>query len=400
MPIEVRTATDADWPAFAHVDARNFGFAYADNDLEESRPLIDTSRFVLALDGSEVVGIVGSYALDMTLPGGATVPMGGVTWVSVSATHRRQGLLNRMMRACHDDIEARGEPVAALFASESGIYERYGYGTATWMTDRSIERHRGAFREPPLQGSVRFMELDEARRVLPVCWERHRRLRATEVSRSDAWWARVLAVMGRPRDGASPTFFLRHADGYACYRITQDWNEGFPRHELRVTELVALTPQAHAALWHALLSVDLVGTVVTRVMSLDDPLPYLLRDPRALRTTGVTDGVWAAVLDPAVAFGARTYGTDDRLVVEVTDGDLAGRRYAVEGGPDGGACRPVRSRPDLTATHATLGALLCGGANVVQLAGGRRLTARNDDVLRRAGHFFGTSPLPFCQTHF
>lgn len=400
MPIEVRTASDADWPAFAHVDARNFGFAYTEADLDEVRPIIDPARFVLALDGAEVVGVAGSYAFDMTLPGGTTVPMAGVTWVSVSVTHRRQGVLTRMMQACHADVDARGEPVAALFASEAAIYERFGYGLATWMTDRSIERGRAEFREPPAQGSVRFIDLDEARTVLPGLWERARRLRPAEVSRSEAWWDRVFATMPRPREGASPTFVLRHADGYACYRITPDWNEGFPRHELRVTELVALTPEAHAALWHAVLSVDLVGTVVARVVPLDDPLPYLLRDVRAVRTTGLTDGVWVAVRDPAVAFGARTYGTDDRFVVEVTDGELAGRRFAVEGSPEGGACRTLRTRPDLLVTCATLGSLLCGGADVRGLAAAGRLGARSEAVLRRAAHFFGSSRLPFCQTHF
>ncbi|MFT3852789.1 MAG: GNAT family N-acetyltransferase [Ilumatobacteraceae bacterium] len=46
--------------------------------------------------------------------------------MGVAATHRRQGLLRRLMDACHDDIDARREPVAMLFASEGGIYERFG----------------------------------------------------------------------------------------------------------------------------------------------------------------------------------------------------------------------------------------------------------------------------------
>ena len=67
----------------------------------------------------------------MTLPGGAAVPTGGVTWVSVAVTHRRQGLLGRLLEATHEDIDGRGEPLAALTASEGGIYERFGYGIAS-----------------------------------------------------------------------------------------------------------------------------------------------------------------------------------------------------------------------------------------------------------------------------
>jgi predicted acetyltransferase len=402
MAIEIRTATDDDWPAFAHADARNFGFSYAETDLVETRPLIDPSRFVLALDGAEIVGVAGSYALDVTLPGGSTVPMGGVTWVSVSATHRRQGVLTRMMAACHDDIDARGEPVAALFASESGIYERFGYGLATMLAGRRIETRRAALQQrfQPAAGSVRFMEIDEARDVIPAMWERYRRTRPGELSRSDAYFDRMFAVLPRERDGASGTFLLRHADGYACYRIASNWNEGFPAHELRLTELVALTPDAHAALWHTVLNIDLVGTVVTRQVPVDDPLPYLLDDPRSFQTVSLTDGVWVNVRDVAIAFGARTYAVPDRLVVELTDGPLAGRRVAIEGGPDGGACRTVRSRPDLSATHAALGALLYGGVTASALAAGRRLTARSGETLRRADRFFTTTPTPACLTYF
>ncbi len=108
------------------------------------RSIVDLGRFRIAVDRGAVVGCSGSFGFDMTLPGGAAVPTGGVTWVSVAVTHRRQGLLGRLLEATHEDIDGRGEPLAALTASEGGIYERFGYGIASRVRVTAIDRHRAA----------------------------------------------------------------------------------------------------------------------------------------------------------------------------------------------------------------------------------------------------------------
>ena len=95
-------------------------------------------------------------------------------------------------------------------------------------------------------------------------------------------------IRGQERFGASPAWYLAHDDGYAVYRIREHWNDGRPAHELDLVEIVAVTPEAHVALWHVLLNIDLVGTITTRQLPVDDPLPYLLTNPRAVRTTGST----------------------------------------------------------------------------------------------------------------
>ena len=86
-----------------------------------------------------------------------------------------------------------------------------------------------------------------------------------------------------------------------------EWNDGHPSHRVTLTELAAVTPEAHAALWPALLDLDLVGTITSRAIAIDDPLPLLLENPRALRTTDLNDGVWLNVLDIPACFGGRTY---------------------------------------------------------------------------------------------
>lgn len=92
MPaIEIRTATEDDFPAMIRLDGRAFGEHWKDEDVEAYRPVVDFARFRLAIDGTDLVGIAGSFAQELTVAGDAQVGAGAVTWVSVATTHRRQG---------------------------------------------------------------------------------------------------------------------------------------------------------------------------------------------------------------------------------------------------------------------------------------------------------------------
>ena len=390
--IELRTPTADDVAAMVRCDERNFGKAWEPADLERELSRVELDRFRVAEDRGDIVGVAGSFGFDTTVHGGATLPTGGITWVSVAVTHRRQGLLRRLMEAVHADVDARGEPLAVLTASEGGIYERFGYGVTWHQRVVDIEARRAVFRPElrPSPGSVRLVDVreapDELFEVLCKNWERYRFSQPGEVSRPDAWHRQ------RMRSYPSMAMYAVHADGHAIWSVGDaEWSGTQPQHSIRVFEIVACTSDAHAALWHTILSVDLVETVRCFRMPLDDPLPYLLTDPRQVRTAHLNDGGWANVRDVPAAFGARIYGSDDDVVVE-----CEGTRWRI--GASG--CRRVRSRPDLVCGHSTLGTLLFGGIRPSELAAGRRLEARNDEALHRADQLFTLSPAPFCRTPY
>jgi predicted acetyltransferase len=397
MPITFRTATDSDWPAVCHADGRAFGVTHTPELIETGLSIHDMARFELAFDGKDIVAVVGAYSLAVTVPGGGQLPMGALTWVSTAATHRRQGLLTQLMARTLADVDRRGEPVAMLAASEGGIYERYGFGVATHARVTSIDRRLAQLRPEfqPKRGTVRYVDGETALAHVSDVWSRSHRLRSGEVDRPEAWHRFLLDAQARPQGSYSPAFHLAHRDGYAIYRVEEQWNDGSPAHNMRLIELVATTGEAHAALWHTLLGVDLVGAITSRQIPIDDPLPYLLTNPRALQTTTLNDGVWANVRDVAECLSARRYATTDRMVIEVD-----GSRWAIDGAPDAASCKAVRTRPDLTMDRASVGALLLGGVRPSALTAGRRLEARNSEALRRADLFFLTSPTPHCQTHY
>jgi predicted acetyltransferase len=397
MPITFRTAVEDDWPAICYSDGRGFGFTYTPEMIGKARAIHDVSRFELALDGKHIVALVGAFSLQVTVPGGGQLPMGGLTWVSTAATHRRQGLLTKLMARTLADVDRRGEPVAMLGASEGGIYERYGFGIATQLRVTSIDRRLAQIRPEfqPKPGTVRFVAGDVALQHTTEVWSRFHRLRSSEVDRSAAIHRYLFDSNAEAQGPFAAAMYLAHRDGYAIYRVEPQWNDGRPAHNLRVVELVATTSDAHTALWHTLLGIDLVGTIISRQVPIDDPLPYLLTNPRALQTTALLDGVWANVRDARACLAARRYSTTDQLVVEVD-----GERWLIDGSPEGASCKKVRTRPDLMTGHASLGALLLGGVRPSALAAGRRLEARNAEALRRGDAFFLTSPVPHCQTFY
>lgn len=377
--IEIRTPTTDDVDAMIDRDEEAFGGTFSDERRAVWRDLLQLDRFRIACDGTEVVGVAGSHPMELTLPGGGIVPMAGTTWVSVAPTHRRQGLLRRLTSEVHADIDDRAEAIAGLQASEAAIYERFGYGAATRWRHVEIDRRRVGFadRFRPEPGGLSLIDpLAEVDRLAAI-YDRYRRGRVGEVSRSAAWIDMRLKEEDGHRRGAL------HDDGYAVWTITTDWNEFDAQHELRLHDLVACTADAHRALWNLVLSHDLVGPIRSRQsVTLDDPLPHLLTDPRAMKTTTVNDFLWLCPRRIGDLLKARRYRVHDAMVV-----DVDGERWRIEGGPDAANVVSTDTEADLSMTRAAMGALVLGGVSATELAAAGRLYG-SGHLLARADAFF------------
>ena len=167
----------------------------------------------------------------MTIPGGVA-PCAGITFVGVMPSHRRRGVLTELMRAQLDDLHERGEPLAALWASEPVIYGRFGYGIAAPAAAMEAVHAGFAFRDDPgPTGTARLLTKDEAREALPA----DLRTRARAAKRHAL---PLGGSLGRPRrdpehwrDGASPKYYvLIELDGqgeaFAMYRVKSKWERG------------------------------------------------------------------------------------------------------------------------------------------------------------------------------
>lgn len=323
MTTEVHPYSGSARDYFAGVSTA-FGEHLVEEDVAVFEKADAPDRRLAARDGDRVVGTAGVIPFRLTVPGGE-LDCAGVTAVGVHPTHRRRGLLRQMMRLQLDDIHERGEVLAALWASEEVIYQRFGYGLAALRGLFKVSRAATTFRQPPDPiGSLRIVDRDEARRLLPDVYERYRPTHpgCYSISR-ELWEAEVFHDPERWRHGASASFYVVHetddaSDGFARYRVKGDWDDRGPNSTLQVGEVVATTPAAHVELWQFLFGIDLIRTIDAWNVPADDPLFLRLVEPRKLGF-GLSDTLWLRIVDVEGALAGRRYAADGRIVLELTD---------------------------------------------------------------------------------
>ncbi|HEV3291233.1 MAG TPA: GNAT family N-acetyltransferase [Streptosporangiaceae bacterium] len=415
----LRPITPGEFDAFCGVPIEAFNDADRSAEaIEQERVVFEFDRSLAAFDGDAIVGTTAAYSFQLTVPGGV-VSAGGVTFVSVLPSHRRRGILSAMMRHQLADIAARGEPVAALFASESVIYGRYGYGCASGQLSLTIRRGEGALNPATAakaatgHGSVRLRAGQPAgvRTELAKVYDAAVPHRPGMMARDERWWHSVLADPESSRRGMSPLKCLLAGDesgprGYALYRTKPDWDEnGLPCGSLSVRELIAADGAAAAALWADLLTRDLIGEVVARQRPVDDPLLDMLADRRRARAY-LTDGLWVRLTDIPAALCRRRYRCAADVVLEVIDDLLpanAGRwRLQCPGPADGAAasCERTTAAADIVLPVAALGAGYLGGARLGTLAAAGLVTEHTPGTLAMLSAAMHSDPAPWCPSMF
>jgi predicted acetyltransferase len=401
--IEIRHPAEDELRACMQAALDAFAESFEPGDWERESVSVRPERAVAAFDDARPVGFSASYEFELTVPGGATVPTAGVTWVAVMPTHRRSGILRSAMEQLHLDARKHGEPLAALFASEASIYGRFGYGVATHWLDLKADSRRIVFRDDPgKQGVVRLLGEDEAFERFPPVFDSVRTRRPGMISRSEHWWKRHrLADYEHRRRGASKRYnALLELDGapagYAVYRIKEEWEDGYPKGQVQVVEAFATSPAATRELWRYLFSIDLTTRVEAHLFDPASPLFLAVGDPRALHLS-VRDGLWLRLVDVLGALRRRSYAGDDSVVLDVRDAsmpDNAGR-YRV-----GAVVERTDDEPDLALDVADLASAYLGTFGFERLASAGRVEELRAGALAAASTLFRTPFPPYCPEVF
>jgi Acetyltransferase (GNAT) domain/Sterol carrier protein domain len=248
-----------------------------------------------------------------------------VTIVAVLPTHRRRGILRRLMRAPLDACRERGEPVAYLWATEDTIYDRFGYGLASLSADIDLQRDRSKFHKAaqrPVRNTLLPLK-DAQTRIAPI-YERVAQARPGMFARSQDWWeARTLAdaPWRRGNAGELQCAVLELDSGaaaYALYRLTPSFDRGVQTGTIHVAEAMGTSPEATQAAWRYVCDIDWMARVTASLLPIHHPLLLLSAEPRRLRFT-LRDGVWVRLVDVKRALSARSYAPGKSVVFEVLD---------------------------------------------------------------------------------
>ncbi len=406
MDVDVRVAPEEDHHRWFEVCNMAFSGELREEEVEVDLKMVPHDRLLGAYADGALVGTAADFPFPLTIPGGELVAA-GVTGVGVLPSHRRRGLLSRMMERQLADARERDEPLAILWASEAAIYGRYGYGMATRVASIDADRDRMVFRTPPDPSArVRLVDAEEAVEVFPPIYDRVHAETPGMIGRSADWWKHYrLADPEYRRRGAGPKFCALleldgQAEAYAIYRVKQDWDEGFAQSQLRVQEALATSPRAARELWRFLFGIDLVGRVQAWPLPPDHPLFLLADEPKRLRMK-IGDGLWLRILDVERALSVRSYAAEDELVFELVDPLVPENEgvWRLQAG-ESGASVERGGDPQLRLDAAALASTYLGGISFAELLDAERLEELVDGAVARADALFRTPRAPWCAEVF
>ncbi len=393
MNIVVRTIVESEFDRLSRSEAMGFGIHASDEYVQVARSFAELDRTFGAFEGDHVVGSATTRSSEMTVPGGV-LRLGYVDDVSVLPTHRRRGIMTRIIGKQLEQMRERGEPLAALTSSESLIYERFGYGTATWVNEWTIERPYTAMKMPPNAGGhIRFVSADEARAEWPALHSRLRPNRLGMVRYSDAYWQAALRDTHEQRRGASAFFHAAlkregRVAGLCSYRIRGK--------TVLVVFLMAEDAEVEAELWRFCFSIDLMDEIRAFNQPMDHSLTWRLEDPRRLRMSA-RDHIWLRLVNVEDALASRTYANHGSIVLRVRDEFCPWNDgvYTLEGGREGAGCVRGAGDPQLELGASDLASAYLGGVSFSTLARAGRVVERSTGALAIAGKMFSAERAPW-----
>ena len=406
MALDVRATRDLDeFKRAVGAIGHYFGGWPADDEAAQRFSAnLPLERMHAAFDGDRIVGGAGAFPFELTVPGGV-VRCGGVTVVGVLPTHRRRGILTAMMRVQLEDIRERGEPIAALWASEEVIYRRYGYGVASLSCEMALPSGYAGLREPTDdRATVGLAPLEESKDVFAAIYDRARLRTPGMFARSDAWWEtrNLPDPPDRRQGGGEKNAIVLELDGepagYALYRIHTKFESGAAAGHVDVIEAIADGPLATRELWRVLLDMDWKATLKAYLLPIDHPLVHQLRYPRRMQLR-VGDGLWVRLVDVGAALAARAYGGDGPTVLEVEDAFLPENsgRWRIAGGE----AERTDEAADLALDVGELGAAYLGGFTFGELVRAGTVRELKEGGAARADAVFSTdTPKPWCPEIF
>ena len=362
-----------------------------------------------AWDPAVPVATYATMVNTLNVGGTSLLPAHLVTMVTVRPTHRRRGILSRMISEDLARAKESGLALAALTASEATIYGRFGFGAASSTAGIELDTRGGLDFTAPACGRVAVADSGKLQALAPDIFRAHLERTFGSLGRQHGYAMRASGAWGE--QSGEPDKALRGVirynadgvpDGYAAYK-SLGWRH--EPHTMKITDLVAAGDEAYRELWRYLGSIDLVDRLTFAEAPVEDPLPWMLADRRKYKVTSVEDVLWLRILDVKRALEARGYSGNGALVLDVKDPmGLAAGTFLLEVHSGTGTVRTVAAgelmdRPRAALDITALGSLYLGAVSgrTLAAAGGVRAPEK---ALETLDGLFSSGPAPYCSTHF
>ncbi|MFT4184010.1 MAG: GNAT family N-acetyltransferase [Rhizobium sp.] len=352
-------------------------------------------------EGNILRGAVNGYDSSIALPGGRRVRHLSVTHVGVSPEATRRGIARRLIVEQLRRARAEGYAVAGLRASDARIYGRYGYGVASWSVRHELDLTRGGLAVSTPREGLRIVDALESFALFRQIADADPTPRAAALSRWDGWWS---MQEYRTLQGTTPHHAVvfgpeGNERGYLRFHVdpSDNWFTTL-RRTVVVDDLVAHDDEAWRALIGHLFTHDILHRVVFPSRPVDDPLPLLLNNPRALEISGQRDESWIRPLDLEALLSARRYGGTRQVTIAVEDDIFHDNGGIWSVGPRG--AERSSGSPEAHIAIAELTMLIFGAQSASLLAASGRIKTISADAAEELDRVFATSRRPYSGISF
>ena len=405
MAIEIRPASAEELGQLGLLTSYVYGGSFGDGPdnlpAQSQRP----EWTLCAFDGGTMVSSYSTLPFTMRANGNAA-SLGGVSVVGTLPEYRRRGLVRKITTQAFADMRERGQGLAALWASQAAIYQRYQYAQATVLRTYSIDTVDIAFHDGDAgSGNVARTTVADGFDTLRDIYRQFIADRMCYLHRSRALWSNN-TLSETDADGPVETAICRDADGTATGYVVYTLRSGRLQHgsrnqEIKIRDFAWLTSDAYRSLWSFIARHDLVGRVVWDSAPSDDPAMEHFREPRLLDTRD-QEGIWLRIVDLEPALTSRAYDVNDRLIFEVAEDSLTpwnSGTYELEVSPEGAKLSKSSANAELTLSLKALASMYSGYRRARDLAGWGYLSG-DTAAVRRADAIFATRHAPHCPDHF
>lgn len=406
MKVDIRHITPNEEEEYLKIVYTVFGTQPFQDYLERRKHTMEIERCLAAFVDEKIVGANGVLTFTLSVPGGV-VKAGGIIDVVVYPTHRRQGIMSKIMKKQLNEIFQKDEPIAFLYSADSGTYGRFGFGLATFQESWEIQRHDTKFRKTLIDyDSVENIEMvssEEISNLMPKIFELAWNQRPGMIKRERSRWNRLKLEMERKdMPGISSyALFKKNGkyEGYINYRL--NLNSTATDGNLIINEIISTTDEAHLNLLNFCMNIDGVNKITSKSRPIDDPITWVLEDPRKL-SRKIEDQLHLRILDVPNALVSRKYNVDGEITILVEDNilDSNNAKFILKKLGNIVKCEKTNLPHDIKIDIRELGSLYLGGTSWLNLWKSKLIETNSLEKLYLADQMFNTIASPWCADYF